>query len=136
MSSNSSYLDAPTSQPPAAPKVSGNNETESASSFPSSLSSLVLQIVVEQRRINMGQDLKFDEDPFSAHLNGLMKSEEYRVAISKINEVILIFNNIPSYFSYYFELTNFLIYESHSFIHLFVYSYIHLFIYSFYSFLY
>jgi hypothetical protein len=76
-----SDLDVPTSRPPAPPLISAGAENTSPHHF--------AQIIVEQRRINMGQDLKFEEDPFNAQLNGLMKSEEYRVAIGKINEVTI-----------------------------------------------
>jgi hypothetical protein len=48
--------------------------------------SLVTKIEVEQRFINFGQDLKFEDDPFNVTLHGLLKSEEYRIAISKIND--------------------------------------------------
>ena len=47
---------------------------------------LVTRIEVEQRFINFGQDLKFEDDPFNVTLHGLMKSEEYRIAITKIND--------------------------------------------------
>lgn len=46
----------------------------------------VPKIVVAQRHINFGQDLKFEDDPFHVSLHGLMKSEVYRIAISKIND--------------------------------------------------
>ncbi len=45
-------------------------------------------IVVEQRQINFGQDLKFENDPFRVKLNGLMKGEDYMSAITAINDAL------------------------------------------------
>ena len=45
-------------------------------------------IVVPQRLINFGCDIKFEEDPFQVTLGGLMMGDEYRQSICPINDAL------------------------------------------------
>ena len=45
-------------------------------------------IVVPQRQINFGCDIKFEEDPMVVKLGGLMKGDEYAQSICPINDAL------------------------------------------------
>jgi len=46
------------------------------------------RIVVQHRTINMGADIKFEEDAMKVQLNGIMTALEYVNAITNINEAL------------------------------------------------
>lgn len=45
-------------------------------------------IIVDVRYINMGADIKFNDDPFSTQLHGIMTADEFRRAIGSINNAL------------------------------------------------